>query len=57
MSPEVLFHFWALLYRALTISGVGVRVMMFNATCNNISFILWHLVLLVEKTTDPVVSQ
>jgi hypothetical protein len=27
--------------------------MMFNATCNNISFILWRLVLLVEKTTDP----
>jgi hypothetical protein len=31
---------------------VRVRVMVFNATFNNISFILWQSVLLVEKTTD-----
>ena len=26
--------------------------MVFNATCNNISVILWRSLLLVEKTTD-----
>jgi hypothetical protein len=30
----------------------GVRAMVFNATFNNISFILWQSVLLVEETTD-----
>jgi hypothetical protein len=30
----------------------GVMVMVFNATFNNISAILWQSVLLVEKTTD-----
>ena len=30
-----------------------VRVMVFNATFNNISVILWHLVLLVEETRLP----
>jgi len=29
-----------------------LRVMMFNATCNNISVISWRSLLLVEKTTD-----
>jgi hypothetical protein len=29
-----------------------VRVVMFNATFNNISVISWQSVLLVEKTTD-----
>jgi hypothetical protein len=29
---------------------VGVRVMVFNATFNNISIILWQSVLLVEET-------
>jgi len=29
-----------------------VRVMVFNATFNNISVISWRLVLLVEKTND-----
>jgi hypothetical protein len=28
----------------------GVRVMVFNATFNNISFIYWQSVLLVEET-------
>ena len=30
-----------------------VRVMMLNATFNNISVILWHSVLLVEETRVP----
>jgi hypothetical protein len=32
--------------------GSGVRVVMFSATFNNISVILWRLVLLVEKTGE-----
>ena len=32
--------------------GLRVRVMVFNATFDNISVILWQSVLLVEKTTD-----
>jgi hypothetical protein len=31
----------------------GVRVMVFNATFNNISVILWQSVLLVEETEIP----
>jgi hypothetical protein len=33
--------------------GLGVRVMVFNATFNNISVILWPSVLLVEETGVP----
>ena len=39
--------------------GFWVRVMVFNATLNNISIILWRSVLLVEETGEnhrPVVS-
>jgi hypothetical protein len=32
---------------------VGVNVMVFNATLNNISFISWRSVLLVEETRVP----
>ena len=32
------------------IRGLGVRVMVFNATFNNILVISWRSVLLVEKT-------
>jgi hypothetical protein len=32
---------------------VGVRVMVFNATFNNISIISWRSVLLVEETGKP----
>jgi hypothetical protein len=31
----------------------GVRVMVFNATFNNISVLRWRLVLLVEETGVP----
>ena len=31
----------------------GVRVMVFNATFNNISVVLWQSVLLVEETRVP----
>ena len=30
-----------------------IRIMVFNATFNNISVILWHAVLLVEETRVP----
>jgi hypothetical protein len=33
--------------------GLGVRVMEFNATFNNISVISWRSVLLVEETGVP----
>jgi hypothetical protein len=36
----------------IVLSGDWVRVMVFNATFNNISAISWQSVLLVEKTTD-----
>ena len=32
---------------------IGVRVMVFNATFNNISVISWQSVLLVEETRGP----
>jgi hypothetical protein len=35
----------------LNIEGLGVRVMVFNATLNNISVISWRSVLLVEEIT------
>jgi hypothetical protein len=35
------------------ISVLGVRVIVFNATFNNISVISWRSVLLVEKTRFP----
>jgi hypothetical protein len=31
-----------------------IMVMVFNATFNNISFIVWQSVLLVEETGEPV---
>jgi hypothetical protein len=36
----------------IVLSGDWVRVMVFNATFNNISAISWQSVLLVEKITD-----
>ena len=38
---------------ALYDSGLQVRVMVFNATFNNISAISWRSVLLVEETENP----
>ena len=35
------------------LKGLGLRVMVFNTTFNNISVILWQLVLLVEETGVP----
>ena len=37
-------------------SGLGVRIMVFNATFNNFSVILWQSVLLVEETGIPRVN-
>jgi hypothetical protein len=34
------------------VSTIGVRVMVFNATFNNISVISWRSVLLVDETGD-----
>jgi hypothetical protein len=39
--------------KLITDLGVGVMVMMFNATFNNISVISWRSVLLVEETGVP----
>ena len=36
----------------MTIIGILVRVMVFNATLNNISAISWRSVLFVEETTE-----
>jgi hypothetical protein len=41
-------HLWVLLISYV----LWVRVMVFNATFNNISVIPWRSVLLVEETTD-----
>jgi hypothetical protein len=40
-------------YMSTRISKTRVRVMMFNATFNNISFITWPAVLLVKETEVP----
>ena len=37
----------------MTEKGIGVRVMVLNATFNNISVISWRSVLLVEETEVP----
>ena len=37
----------------MTEKGIGVRVMVLNATFNNISVISWRSVLLVEETGVP----
>jgi len=34
-------------------NSIGIRVMVFNATFNNISVILWRSALLVEETGVP----
>jgi hypothetical protein len=39
-------------YFIQTFNGLGLGVIVFYATFNNISVILWWSVLLVEKTTD-----
>ena len=41
------------MYKVCTFEGVGVMVMMLNATFNNISAISWRSVLLVEETEVP----
>ena len=61
-TKEVSQHFymqymWLLVQRGrwtlYDIIGLGVRVMVFNATFNNISVISWGSVLLVEETGVP----
>jgi hypothetical protein len=42
--------FYYILHYKGSMSRKGVRVMVFNATCNNISFISWRSVLLVDET-------
>jgi len=41
----------------MTHLGVGIRVMVFNATFNNISVISWRSVLLVEETGESGENQ
>ena len=52
---EVLHNFLIIFFQAVSFIGVRVRVMVFNATCNNISVILfywWRKPEFPEKTTD-----
>jgi len=37
--------------------AIGIRVIVFNATFNNISVILWRSVLLMEETGIPAENQ
>jgi hypothetical protein len=41
------------LYAMASLKGKGVMVLVFNATFNNNSVILWRSVLLVEETVVP----
>jgi len=41
------------LFSKILFVSLRVRVMVFNATCNNISVISWWSVLLVEETGVP----
>jgi hypothetical protein len=40
-------------YMMIMVFGLDIRVMVFNATFNNISVISWRSVLLVEETGVP----
>ena len=37
--------------------AIGIRVIVFNATFNNISVILWRSILLIEETGIPAENQ
>jgi hypothetical protein len=56
---DIIYYYMTLLFNILLpwyswkIAGVMVRVMMINATFNNISFILWRWILLVEEIGVP----
>jgi hypothetical protein len=53
-SVHVLFKFFFhIVGIGFLLRIVGVRVMMFNATFNNISIISWRSVLFVEETGVP----
>ena len=44
---------FAIMYKVCTFEGVGVIVLVLNATFNNISVISWRSVILVEETGVP----
>ena len=48
-----MFYFRYFILNNADLIGVRVRAMMFNATVNNNSVILWQSVLLVEETEVP----
>ena len=52
LQKEMMIMLLSMLEGLYLLLKVRFRVMMFNATFNNISVILWQSVLLVEKTTD-----
>ena len=52
LQKEMMIMSLSMLEGLYLLLKVRFRVMMFNATFNNISVILWQSVLLVEKTTD-----
>ena len=49
-----MFYFRYFILNNADLIGVRVRAMMFNATVNNNSVILWQSVLLVEETEEPI---
>jgi len=51
LRPQVFFEHWEFVWPVY--ATIRVRVMVFNATFNNISVISWQLVLLVEETRVP----
>ena len=48
-----MFYFRYFILNNADLIGIRVRAMMFNATVNNNSVILWQSVLLVEETEVP----
>ena len=53
MRPQVFLEHWEFVWPVPVFATIWVRVIVFNATVNNISVISWQLVLLVEETGVP----
>jgi hypothetical protein len=53
VADHTYYRLLIIIFANLYVIGIVVRVMVFNANCNNISVILWQSVLLVEETREP----
>jgi hypothetical protein len=53
LTGKILLVYFKMLFKSDSEWDVRVRVMVFNATFNNISVILWWSVLLTEETGAP----